>query len=112
MAKRTGKERLVDAHHSYFSTEEDMMLGNPYLVLDAEAATHTPPIAVIQGEADENVDHFRADAFAQLYRKSGGRIEVYKYTGQPHTFVTNYPEHPDSQEAIRKLQDFIFRLTV
>ena len=112
MAKKTGKERLVDAHHSYFPTEADMMLGNPYMVLDAGAATHTPPIAVVQGEADENVDHFRADVFAELYRKSGGRIEVYKYTGQPHTFVTNYPEHPDSQEAIQKLQDFIFRLTV
>ena len=112
MAKKGGKERLVDAHHAYFPKEADMVIGNPYMVLDTGAATHTPPIAVIQGEADENVDHFRADAFAELYRKSGGRIEVHKYTGQPHTFVTNNPEHPDSQEAIRKLQDFIFSLAV
>lgn len=112
MAKEEGKERLVSAHHSYFPQETDMAIGNPYVVLDTGANTHMPPTAIIQGEEDENVDHFRADLFAGAYRKAGGTIEVHKYAGQPHTFITQNPGHTDSQDAIRKLEDFIWAQTV
>ena len=111
MAREEGKGRLVDAHHSYFPQEIDMSIGNPYVVLDTGTNTHLPPTAIIQGEKDENVDHFRADLFADAYRKAGGRIDVHKYTGQPHTFITQNPEATDSQDAIRKLEDFILSLT-
>ena len=111
MAKTTGKDRLIQAHHSYFPNAEDMTTGNPYLVVSSETATHMPQMAIIQGVEDENVDHFRADMFAELYCKMGGIIQVHKFSGQPHAFVTSNPSHPDSLEAIEKLQDFIFSLT-
>lgn len=112
MAKNEGKERLVDAHHSYFPQETDMVIGNPYMVLDSGQHTHMPPMAIVQGTEDENVDHFRADLFADIYRKAGGQIELHKFSGQPHAFITQDPEHIDSKTAIQKLQDFVWSLTV
>ena len=110
MVKEKKIDRLLEAHHSYFSSPSDMMIGNPYMVVKEGRATHMPPIAIIQGEADENVDHFRADMFAEVYRKAGGHIEVHKYAAQPHTFVENAPEDPDAKDAIIKLEKFIFAL--
>ena len=110
MARETGKERLVDAHNAYFSEEEDMTVGNPYMVVQRGGAAHMPPMVIIQGDADQNVDHFRADMFAKCYRELGGSVEVHKYVGQPHAFITNNPEDPDSEDATEKLKDFIFSL--
>ena len=110
MARITNNERLIDAHKVYFPKEEDMTVGNPYMVVQRGDAAHAPPMVIIQGDADQNVDHFRADMFAECYRELGGSIEVHKYVGQPHAFITNHPEDPDSENAIEKLKDFIFSL--
>ena len=110
MASKTRNERLIDAHNVYFPEEEDMTVGNPYMVVQRGDAAHAPPMVIIQGDADQNVDHFRADMFAECYRELGGSIEVHKYVGQPHAFITNHPEDPDSENAIEKLKDFIFSL--
>ena len=108
MAKETGKQHLVEAHNTYFREKSDMIIGNPYLVLRRGGASHKPPIVIVQGDNDQNVDHFRADMFADSYKRVGGKATVHKYRGQPHTFVTNHPEDPASQDAVRTLKDFIF----
>ncbi len=107
MVKAKGIDRLIEAHHLYFPIKSDMIVGNPYMVVNDGRATHMPPMAIIQGEADENVDHLRADRFAEAYRQAGGQIEVHKYIGQPHTFVETAPEDLDSKDAITKLEQFI-----
>ena len=107
MAKETGKERLVEAHNIYFSDEDQMALGNPYMVIDRGEATHMPPVAIIQGELDDNVDHFRADMFAEVYKEAGGNIEVHKYAGQPHTFAAKNPDDSASKDAVANLIAFI-----
>ncbi len=62
---------------------------------------------VIQGTADENVEHERADRFAQAYRKAGGEIEVAKFEGQPHTFAVKDPAAPASKQALEKIGAFV-----
>ena len=76
-------------------------------MVDRGDATHMPPSAIIQGELDDNVDHFRADMFAEIYREAGGNIEVHKYAGQPHTFAAKNPDEPSAKDAVAKLIDFI-----
>lgn len=110
MVKEKGIDRLVEAHHLYFPHQPDMLLGNPYRVITEGKATHMPPMAIIQGAADQNVDHLRADRFAEAYRRAGGQIAVHKYVGQPHAFVESAPEGPESKDAIIKLQKFILSL--
>jgi acetyl esterase len=107
MAQESGKDRLVEAHNVYFTDEALMSVGNPFMVLDRGEATHMPPAAIIQGEADDNVDHFRADMFAERYKEAGGSIEVHKYADQPHTFAANNPDDPASKDAVAKLIAFV-----
>ncbi len=110
MAQEAGNERLVAAHDACFSTEDDMTEGNPYLLLERGEATHTPPMTIIQGTADANVAHTLQDKFADLYRAKGGKVEVHKFDGQPHTFVTADADTEASKEAIFKIREFVLRV--
>ena len=107
MVQEAGNERLVAAHDACFAPEADMTEGNPYLLLERGDATHTPPMCIIQGTADGNVDHTWQDKFAALYRAKGGSVEVHKFDGQPHTFVTADPESDASKQAIVKIREFV-----
>jgi acetyl esterase/lipase len=107
MVQRTGNERLQENHKVYFPTEEDMAAGNPYMLLDRGEATHTPPMIIVQGTADSNVEHTRADIFAERYRAAGGSIEVHKFEGQPHSFIGAEPGSAVSNEAIALLRNFV-----
>ena len=107
MATEKGNERLVAAHNAYFPDEAAMAEGNPYMLLERGGATHLPPAIVIQGTADANVEHTRADMFTELYRAKGGKIDVKKYEGQPHTFVTAEPESEASKKAIADIRKFV-----
>jgi acetyl esterase len=107
MARAKGNDRLVAAHDAYFPDEAAMTRGNPHLVLERGEATHRPPMVVVQGTADQNVEHERADLFADLYRKAGGAIEIHKFAGQPHTFATNSPDSEAARDAIAKIRAFI-----
>jgi acetyl esterase/lipase len=62
---------------------------------------------LLQGTADENVEHQRADAFAERYRAAGGEIELHKFEGQPHTFVVKDPCSTASILALSKISQFL-----
>ena len=107
MVQDAGNERLVAAHDAYFAAEADMETGNPYRLLDRNEATHTPPMLIVQGTNDANVDHAWQDEFVALYRFRGGTADILKFEGQPHTFVTAEPEAEASQAAIAAVREFV-----
>lgn len=107
MAQKTGKDRLVNAHNAYFENETAMETGNPAQIVGRGEATCKPPMIIVQGTADENVDHDRADMFAEAYRAAGGEVAVHKFEGQPHTFVTANPDAPETAQAIEALRNFV-----
>jgi acetyl esterase len=107
MAQAGGKARLVAAHDAYFPDEEAMRTGNPHLVVERGEATRLPPVVIVQGTGDENVEHERADLFAEAYRKAGGRVDVHKFDGQPHTFITADPDAAASKAATVTLREFV-----
>ena len=102
-----GNTRLVEATEAYFADEAAIAEGNPYLVLERGEASHLPPMLIIQGTEDENIEHNLADIFAALYTKSGGDIEVEKYQGQPHGFIGVDPDSGSSRAAIARIREFI-----
>lgn len=110
MVRDAGNERLVGAHNACFASEADMEEGNPHLLLERGEATHLPPMVIIQGTADANVEHTWQDKFAALYRAEGGSVEMHKFDGQPHTFVTAEPDADASRQAIVKIRDFVLGL--
>ena len=107
MAKARGNERLVNNHLKYFENESAMERANPYRLLVRGEETHRPPIMIIQGTADDNVNHEWQDAFAERYIAAGSDCLVHKFEGQPHTFVTKNSDEPQSKAALKVLQDFV-----
>ena len=110
MVKKKGNNRLVAAHDAYWASEAEMEEGNPQLILErGEAETPLPPAIVVQGTADDNVTPDMADRFAAAYRAGGGRLDLHKFAGQPHTFIPRDPASEASRQAIEKLRDFVLR---
>jgi acetyl esterase/lipase len=48
-----------------------------------------------------------ADNFAAAYRKAGGSVDLHKFDGQPHTFITKQPTDPASIEALEAIKGFV-----
>ena len=46
------------------------------------------------------------DGFADAYRAAGGEIEVVKYDGQPHTFISANPDSDATADAKRRIREF------
>src|SRR5215471_15204251 len=69
-----GNQRLVDAHHQFWPSEEAMAEGNPQLILDRGDPVETPPALIMQGTADDNLTDNMASKFAASYRNAGGSI--------------------------------------
>jgi len=107
MAKAKGLKTLVAAHDAFWPDEAAMKEGNPQRVLERGEATAMPPMLILQGTADENVEHFRAERFADAYRARGGSVELVKFDGQPHTFIAKDPGSSASRDALERIAAFV-----
>jgi acetyl esterase len=103
MARAKGLKNLIDAHRAYFANEAAMTEGNPHLIVERGEAKTKPPMLIVQGTADENVEHHRADLFAALYANA----RVMKLEGQPHTFIPKDPSSEASKKALDAIAAFI-----
>jgi acetyl esterase/lipase len=106
-----GNERLVEAHHQFWPSEEAMAEGSPQLILDRGEPVETPPALIMQGTADDNLTDDMAANFAATYRKAGGSIAFHSFDGQPHAFIARDPTSPDAQRALGLIADFIHHQT-
>jgi acetyl esterase len=107
MVREKGNTRLVESHDAYWSSEEEMAEGNPQLILERGDAGALPPAILVQGLADDNVTPDMADRFTAAYRGRGGRIELHKFAGQPHTFIVRDPASDISRRATELIRDFV-----
>src|SRR5436190_1240254 len=99
--------RWLKAHDAYWRSEAEMEEGNPQLVLERGEAGTLPPAIVVQGLADDNVTPDMADRFAAAWHSRGGRLELHKFDGQPHTFIPRDPGSDASRRATELLRDFV-----
>jgi hypothetical protein len=44
--------------------------------------------------------------FAASYEAAGGKVILCEFKGQPHTFITKFPLHEDSDSAMKKISVF------
>ncbi|GAA0522825.1 alpha/beta hydrolase [Pigmentiphaga sp. GD03639] len=107
MARERRLAPLLDAHHAFWQDEAAMERDNPQLIVERGEARHLPPVLLIQGTDDANVDHFRADAFGEQYRRAGGAIDVLKYDDEAHMFITVEPGSPASLHAMDRIRQFV-----
>jgi acetyl esterase len=106
-----GNDRLVEAHHQFWPSEEAMAEGNPQLILERGEAVSKPPALIMQGTADDNLTPEMAANFAVDYTKAGGAIAFHKFEGQPHAFIARDPAAPGAQRALGLITDFIHHQT-
>ncbi|HYL48739.1 MAG TPA: alpha/beta hydrolase [Stellaceae bacterium] len=109
MAQAKKIQRFLDAHRMFFGDEATMEDGNPQRIVASGGARYLPPALLIQGTADDNLDHAIADWFAATYRAAGGEAELEKFAGEPHMFITKAPTSPNSLAAIGRIADFVRR---
>jgi acetyl esterase len=107
MAMAKGMDDHVAAHHAYWPDEDAQAEGNPQMILDRGERVDLPPALLIQGTGDVILPTDMADNFTAAYRKAGGTIDLRKFEGQPHTFITKEPAAPASREAIEAIKVFI-----
>ena len=107
MAKANGRRRLVEGHDAYWVTEAAMADGNPQRILDRHAPPDLPPLLIIQGTNDDNVDHTTIDQFAKSYSARGGEIEFEKFEGEPHAFIRTDVSAPSAAKALSLIEAFI-----
>lgn len=108
MAQEKKIQRFLDAHAAFFGDEAAMDDGNPQRMLES-GVRNLPPALLIQGTADDNLDHMIADRFAESYRKAGGQAELHKFAGEPHMFITKAPTSANSLAALGRIADFVRR---
>ena len=48
---------------------------------------------------------------AAAYRARGGRLDLHKFTGQPHTFIPRDPASEASARATEQIRDFVLAQT-
>jgi acetyl esterase len=102
-----GMQRHIESHDAYWTDVQAMSDGSPQRIVTDGEASHLPPILLIQGTADDVLPADMADRFADAYRAAGGRLQLEKYPGQPHTFITKNPDGEASVAAIRRIEQFI-----
>jgi acetyl esterase len=102
-----GNERLVQAHHQFWPSEDAMAEGNPQLIIDRGEPIEKPPALIMQGTADDNLIPEMAANFAAAYTKAGGSISFHRFDGQPHAFIARDPSAPDALRALSLIADFI-----
>ena len=105
--RERGNERLVEAHHQFWPSEDAMAEGSPQLILERGEPVECPPALIMQGTADDNLTPDMAANFAAAYSRAGGSISFHRFEGQPHAFIARDPAAPDAVRALSLIADFI-----
>jgi acetyl esterase len=105
--RERGNDRLVEAHHQFWPSEEAMAEGSPQLILSRGEPAQTPPALIMQGTNDDNLTPDMARDFAAAYTRAGGSIAFHEFNGEPHAFIARDPTSANAQKALALIADFI-----
>jgi acetyl esterase/lipase len=97
----------AEAHEAYWPDEAAMAEGNPQLILERGEDVLLPPTLYIQGTADAALPPDMADRFAAAFRRAGGSLDLKKFPGQAHTFITKEPTSAASLQALEVIKAFV-----
>jgi len=100
-------QRLIAAHHGYFSSEAQMAEASVTRIVTTREARALPPVWVAQPELDDNVPAAVTEVFVQADQQVGGSVERVHFPGARHGFIGQ--PGADADKAIALMRDFIGR---
>ena len=106
-AEKMGREEMLQNSKIYFNPWENIIDGNPQLILERGETVTLPPLLVLQGELDDNVLPEVQQKFAASYRAAGGECELEIFPGCEHQWVRK--PGPQTDRAIELIKAFIAR---
>jgi acetyl esterase/lipase len=109
MARETGLERLVEAHHAFWPSEAAMEEGSPFHIVSRGDAQRLPELCVIVGAEDENLTPDMQPRLCDAYRARGGVAELTTYPGEMHSFIGKDPASDASRDALERIATFVLR---
>lgn len=99
---------VIPLHDVYWGSEAAMAEASPPLMLERGEAVAMPPVLYVQGDADRMHPRPQLDHFVELYRKTGGEIELALYPGEVEGFVTRQPKSMENQTAAtQRIVEFV-----
>jgi acetyl esterase/lipase len=107
LAQRANANELIQAHHAFWGSEETMSDGSPPLILQRGERVALPPAFLYQGTKDKWTPVETVQNFVSLYREAGGSIELELFEGEPHAFVNDHPDSPNTAKAQAMMAAFI-----
>lgn len=102
-------DRVLPAHDEYWGDEEAMAEGNPVLALERGETVELPPVMYVQGTRDDAHPRPDLDRFVELYRKSGGQVELKLFDGEEQGFINRKPTSAAAGEAVTQIIGFVHR---
>ena len=104
-----GNARLVAAHHAFWPDVAAMEEGSPQHILERGEKVATPPMLIMQGDADDNLTPDMASRFADAYRRAGGAIDYHMFPGEQHAFIPRDPGSANSARALGVITAFVLK---
>lgn len=106
-AKRVNRPRLVEAHHGYFTSIDDMHAVSIQKIIETGNWNQLPPILVVQPGEDANVPLEMTKELIQKYESAGRYLEYAFFPGEPHGFA--HLPSPATDRCNALIVDFIKR---
>jgi acetyl esterase len=95
----------INQHENYFLTTEAMREASPQMILERGENVLTPPVLIIQGDADDNIPRYIPLMFEDIYRGVGASVQLEWFPGMHHGFAIK--PGWESSRAIEIMRTFL-----
>lgn len=107
VAKKEGWQHLIEAHLSYWGSEDAMAEGAPRTVLDKGEPVDLPPVLLALKPNDKNHPLPMQEQFLEAYKGRGGPIEMVMLEGLPDRGFAGDSSDQANIRARDVIEDFI-----
>lgn len=104
---RKGPESLKAPTRRYFVDEAGMREANPQLILERGEPVALPPVLLLQGATDREINAGVPERFVEHYAAAGGLVEYAKFPNAGHAFMRRPGRNTD--RALALIKSFIAR---
>jgi acetyl esterase/lipase len=106
-AEKLGRAEMLQNSKTYFNPWDTIHDGNPQEILDRGEQVNLPPLLIMQGELDDNVQPTVQEKFVTSYRAAGGECQYEVFAGCEHLWIRE--PGPQTDRAYDTLKAFIAR---